>query len=60
VTEGQYIVVHKYLFRAIAEVLGDAVTSHVAAVWDKVYPQHCLHPRGVSHALSRVDHLADQ
>ncbi|MEU5184760.1 globin domain-containing protein [Streptomyces longwoodensis] len=37
VTEDQYTVVHKYLFRAIAEVLGDAVTSDVAAAWDEVY-----------------------
>src|SRR5690348_1809709 len=37
VTEDQYTVVHKYLFRAIGEVLGDAVTPEVAAAWDEVY-----------------------
>lgn len=37
VTEDQYTVVHKYLFRAIADVLGDAVTPEVAAAWDEVY-----------------------
>ena len=37
VTEDQYTIVHKYLFRAIAEVLGDAVTPDVAAAWDEVY-----------------------
>ncbi|WP_329377171.1 globin domain-containing protein [Streptomyces sp. NBC_01716] len=37
VTEDQYTIVHKYLFRAIAEVLGDAVTPDVGAAWDEVY-----------------------
>lgn len=37
VTEDQYVIVHKYLFGAIAEVLGDAVTPEVAAAWDEVY-----------------------
>ncbi|GAA3388084.1 globin domain-containing protein [Streptomyces roseoviridis] len=37
VTEDQYTVVHKYLFAAIAEVLGEAVTPDVAAAWDEVY-----------------------
>ncbi|MES5819840.1 globin domain-containing protein [Streptomyces sp. RG80] len=37
VTEDQYTIVHKYLFAAIAEVLGDAVTPDVAAAWDEVY-----------------------
>ncbi|MDX3099383.1 globin domain-containing protein [Nonomuraea angiospora] len=37
VTEDQYVIVHKYLFGAIAEVLGDAVTPAVAAAWDEVY-----------------------
>ncbi|MEU4512820.1 globin domain-containing protein [Nonomuraea wenchangensis] len=37
VTEEQYVIVHKYLFGAIAEVLGDAVTPDVAAAWDEVY-----------------------
>ncbi|MET8813082.1 globin domain-containing protein [Streptomyces sp. NPDC004549] len=33
----QYDVVHKHLFAAIVEVLGDAVTPEVAAAWDEVY-----------------------
>ncbi|MFF7790847.1 globin domain-containing protein [Streptomyces sp. NPDC007991] len=37
VTEDQYTIVHKYLFGAIAEVLGDAVTPEVVAAWDEVY-----------------------
>lgn len=37
VTDDQYTIVHKYLFSAIAEVLGDAVTPEVAAAWDEVY-----------------------
>ncbi|MFJ9898342.1 globin domain-containing protein [Streptomyces sp. NPDC091280] len=37
VTHDQYTIVHKYLFAAIAEVLGDAVTPEVAAAWDEVY-----------------------
>ncbi|MGW4203707.1 globin domain-containing protein [Streptomyces sp. NPDC004726] len=37
VTDDQYSIVHKYLFGAIAEVLGDAVTPQVAAAWDEVY-----------------------
>ncbi|MEN3540548.1 globin domain-containing protein [Microbispora sp. ZYX-F-249] len=37
VTEEQYAVVHKYLFGAIGEVLGDAVTPEVAQAWDEVY-----------------------
>ncbi|MFF3612020.1 globin domain-containing protein [Streptomyces sp. NPDC002580] len=37
VTADQYTIVHKYLFCAIADVLGDAVTSEVAAAWDEVY-----------------------
>ncbi|MEV0631642.1 globin domain-containing protein [Nonomuraea wenchangensis] len=37
VTEDQYVIVHKYLFGAIAEVLGDTVTPDVAAAWDEVY-----------------------
>ncbi|GAA3494797.1 FAD-binding oxidoreductase [Streptomyces prasinosporus] len=36
-TDDQYTIVHKYLFGAIAEVLGDAVTPEVAAAWDEVY-----------------------
>ncbi|WP_030270383.1 globin domain-containing protein [Streptomyces sp. NRRL B-24484] len=39
VTENQYTIVHKYLFAAIADVLGDAVTPEVAAAWDEVYWQ---------------------
>ena len=37
VTEDQYAVVHKYLFGAIGEVLGGAVTPEVARAWDEVY-----------------------
>lgn len=37
VTDDQYTIVHKYLFGAIAEVLGDAVTPEVVAAWDEVY-----------------------
>ncbi|GAA5066997.1 nitric oxide dioxygenase [Thermocatellispora tengchongensis] len=37
VTDDQYVIVHKFLFGAIAEVLGDAVTPQVAAAWDEVY-----------------------
>ncbi|MCT9934635.1 FAD-binding oxidoreductase [Planotetraspora sp. A-T 1434] len=37
ITPDQYDLVHKYLFAAIAEVLGDAVTPEVAAAWDEVY-----------------------
>ncbi|MFI0039980.1 globin domain-containing protein [Streptomyces mutabilis] len=37
VTSDQYKVVHRHLFAAIADVLGDAVTPEVAAAWDEVY-----------------------
>lgn len=37
VTDDQYVIVHKHLFAAIAEVLGDALTPEVAAAWDEVY-----------------------
>ncbi|MFB7242016.1 hemin transporter [Streptomyces populi] len=37
VTDDQYTIVHKYLFGAIADVLGAAVTPEVAAAWDEVY-----------------------
>ncbi|MEU8460192.1 globin domain-containing protein [Streptomyces sp. NPDC029003] len=37
VTREQYPVVHRHLFEAIAEVLGDAVTPEVAEAWDEVY-----------------------
>ncbi|MGW7529300.1 globin domain-containing protein [Streptomyces sp. NPDC054783] len=37
VTEDQYTIVHKYLFRAIGDVLGEAVTPEVAGAWDEVY-----------------------
>ncbi|MEV7420099.1 globin domain-containing protein [Streptomyces sp. NPDC089919] len=37
VTREQYPVVHRHLFAAIAEVLGEAVTPEVAAAWDEVY-----------------------
>ncbi|MFJ7267643.1 globin domain-containing protein [Streptomyces sp. NPDC099050] len=37
VTREQYPIVHKHLFEAIAEILGEAVTPEVAAAWDEVY-----------------------
>ncbi|GAB3324345.1 FAD-binding oxidoreductase [Geodermatophilus aquaeductus] len=37
IAPAQYDVVHEHLFRAIADVLGDAVTPEVAAAWDEVY-----------------------
>jgi len=37
VTAEQYELVHTYLFAAIAEVLGSAVTAEVAAAWDELY-----------------------
>ncbi|WJZ03681.1 globin domain-containing protein [Corynebacterium freiburgense] len=37
IVEDQYPIVHKHLFEAIVEVLGDAVTPEVAAAWDAVY-----------------------
>jgi nitric oxide dioxygenase len=37
VTEDQYVVVHKYLFDAIARTLGDAATPGVVRAWDEVY-----------------------
>ncbi|RDI20571.1 nitric oxide dioxygenase [Rhodococcus sp. AG1013] len=37
VSEPQYDVVHTFLFEAIVEVLGDAVTPEVAEAWDAVY-----------------------
>ncbi|SEL03207.1 globin domain-containing protein [Streptacidiphilus jiangxiensis] len=37
VAPAQYDVVHRHLFAAIVEVLGDAVTPEVAAAWDEVY-----------------------
>ncbi len=37
ITEAQYDIVHKYLFEAIVEVLGEAVTPEVATAWDEVY-----------------------
>lgn len=37
ITEDQYTIVHKYLFRAIGDILGEAVTPEVAAAWDEVY-----------------------
>jgi nitric oxide dioxygenase len=33
----QYSIVHKHLFEAIVQILGDAVTEEVAAAWDEVY-----------------------
>ncbi|MFE2549072.1 globin domain-containing protein [Streptomyces sp. NPDC059355] len=37
VTREQYPVVHRHLFAAIAEILGEAVTPEVAEAWDEVY-----------------------
>ncbi|MFE5535085.1 globin domain-containing protein [Streptomyces sp. NPDC056492] len=37
VTREQYQVVHRHLFAAIAEILGEAVTPEVAEAWDEVY-----------------------
>ncbi|HEY5857957.1 MAG TPA: globin domain-containing protein [Aldersonia sp.] len=37
IVAAQYDIVHKHLFEAIVEVLGDAVTPEVAAAWDEVY-----------------------
>ncbi|CAL9349182.1 globin domain-containing protein [Nocardiopsis dassonvillei] len=37
VTEDQYVIVHKYLFDAIASTLGDAATPAVVRAWDEVY-----------------------
>ncbi|UCM91533.1 globin domain-containing protein [Streptomyces marincola] len=37
VTEDQYTIVHKYLFGAIVDVLGNAVTPEVVGAWDEVY-----------------------
>ncbi|WP_182348573.1 globin domain-containing protein [Tomitella gaofuii] len=37
ITADQYAIVHKHLFDAIAEVLGAALTSEVAAAWDELY-----------------------
>ncbi|GAA3633610.1 FAD-binding oxidoreductase [Streptomyces sp. S1A] len=37
ITADQYTIVHRHLFDAIAEVLGEAVTPEVAEAWDEVY-----------------------
>ncbi|MET8143230.1 globin domain-containing protein [Sphaerisporangium sp. NPDC005288] len=37
VTADQYVLVHKYLFAAIGDILGEAITPEVAAAWDEVY-----------------------
>ncbi|WP_438311678.1 globin domain-containing protein [Streptomyces sp. HUAS TT3] len=37
VTREQYPVVHQYLFEAIADILGEAVTPEVADAWTEVY-----------------------
>lgn len=37
ITEELYQVVHDYLFAAIIQVLGEAVTPEVAQAWDEVY-----------------------
>ena len=33
----EYWIVHKHLFEAIVEILGEAVTPEVAAAWDELY-----------------------
>ncbi|MGW2367279.1 globin domain-containing protein [Streptomyces sp. NPDC001667] len=37
ITRDQYPLVHKHLFAAIVDVLGDAITPAVATAWDEVY-----------------------
>ncbi|WFR72114.1 globin domain-containing protein [Prescottella defluvii] len=37
ITPVHYDLVHRALFKAIVQVLGDAVTAEVAAAWDEVY-----------------------
>lgn len=37
VTADQYAIVHKHLFEAIVEILGEAVTPEVAEAWDELY-----------------------
>jgi nitric oxide dioxygenase len=37
ITADQYKIVHTYLFAAIADVLGAAVTPEVAVAWDELY-----------------------
>ncbi len=37
ITRDQYPIVHKYLFEALAQVLGDTATPEVVAAWDEVY-----------------------
>lgn len=37
ITADQYKIVHKHLFEAIVEILGEAVTPEVAAAWDELY-----------------------
>lgn len=37
ITEDQYPIVYKYLFQAIAEVVGDAATPEVVDAWTEVY-----------------------
>ncbi len=37
ITADQYWIVHKHLFEAIVEILGEAVTPEVASAWDEVY-----------------------
>ena len=44
----QYPIVHRYLFEAIGEVLGDAATPEVVAAWDEVYWD-------MAHSLMRIE-----
>jgi nitric oxide dioxygenase len=50
----QYEVVHTYLFAAIADVLGAAVTPQVAAAWDELYWLMARTLIGVEAGLYRV------
>ncbi|MDI9887020.1 FAD-binding oxidoreductase [Streptomyces sp. HNM0645] len=37
ITSDQYKIVHRHLFAAMTDVLGEALTDEVAAAWDEVY-----------------------
>lgn len=37
ITEGQYAIVYKHLFAAIAEELADVITAEIAEAWTEVY-----------------------
>ncbi|MEN3122507.1 globin domain-containing protein [Janibacter sp. LM] len=44
----QYPIVHRHLFEAIAQVLGDAATPEIVAAWEEVYWH-------MAHALIRIE-----